>query len=216
MWSRGERNGGVSPASEGFRVSKPLRSFPATVRRVLLEPVNFFRNMARADSLWNPLVFAVACALISLLLTYLALPLAPFARGGEGLSGLLAEISGRSPTSVAALILVVLLFAPLFVVLGLYVGAVIYQVLVRIFAGRDNAGFDATLRVYAYTSAVGLLSWVPVVGYAAGLYGFFLTFLGFREVHGTTTGRALAVILVPLVFWVLLLFGGSIIQVVRG
>lgn len=199
----------MSPAGEGFRASEPLRRFPVTVRRVLLEPVGFFRNMARADSLWNPLVFAVACALISLLLTYLTLPLIPFAGEREGLGGLLAEVGDRSPASVAALVLVVLVFAPLFVVLGLYVGAAIYQILVTIFVGRENAGFDATLRIYAYTTAVGLLTWVPVVGYGASLYGFFLAFLGLREVHRTTTRRALAVVLVPVLFWGFVLLGAQ-------
>lgn len=193
--------------SEGFRAAEPLRSFPATVRRVLLEPVDFFRNVARADSLWNPLVFAVVCALISSLFTYLAAPLDPFTGPGEGFGGLLAGIGDRSLVSVVALVLVVLLLAPLFVVLVLYIGAAIYHVLVGIFVGHENAGFDATLRVYAYTGAVELLTWIPVAGYAASLYGFFLTFLGFREVHGTTTGRALGVVLVPLVFWVFLLVG---------
>ncbi|MDQ4105919.1 MAG: YIP1 family protein [Actinomycetota bacterium] len=100
--------------------------------------------------------------------------------------------------------------------LVLYVGAAVYQVLVRIFNGRENAGFDATLRVYAYTAAVDLLAWIPVVGYAASLYGFFLAFLGIREVHSTTTGRALGVVLVPLVFWLVLIFGASIPQFARG
>lgn len=199
--------GSGTTEGEGFRVSEPLRSFPATVRRVLLEPVGFFRNMARADSLWNPLVFAVVCALISSLLTYLAAPRAPFAGPEGGFGGLFAGIGDRSLVSLAALVLVVLLLAPLFVVLVLYIGAAIYQVLVGIFVGRENAGFDATLRVYAYTGAVELLTWIPVAGYAASLYGFFLAFLGFREVHGTTTGRALGVVLVPLVFWVFLLVG---------
>jgi hypothetical protein len=105
------------------------------------------------------------------------------------------------------MVLVVLLLAPLFVLLGLYIGAAIYQFLVGIFVGGENAGFDATLRVYAYTSAAGLLSWIPVVGYLASLYGFFLTFVGIREVHGTTIGRALGVVLVPLVFWLLVTVG---------
>ncbi len=197
----------MNSTDAGFRVSGPLRSFPATVKKVLLEPAAFFRNMARADSLWNPLVFAVACALISLLLTLLAAPLDPFAGPGGRFGGAFAGIGERSLASVAALVLVVLLFAPLFVVLGLYVSAAVYQVLVGIFVGRENAGFDATLRMYAYTTVVSLLAWVPVVGYAASLYGFFLTLVGIREVHGTTTGRALGVVLVPLLFWISVLLG---------
>lgn len=197
----------MNPASQGFKVSEPLRSFAATVWKVLVEPGAFFRNMTRRDRPWNPLIFAVVCALISLPLTYLAAPLDPFVAPGGGFGSLFEGIGDRSLVSIAAMVLVVLLLAPLFVLLGLYIGAAIYQILVGIFVGGENAGFDATLRVYAYTSVAGLLSWIPVVGYLASLYGFFLAFIGIREVHGTTTGRALGVILVPLVFWLLVTVG---------
>jgi hypothetical protein len=156
------------------------------------------------------------CALISLPLTYLSAPLDPYAGSGESFAWFFEGFKGRSLASVAALILVVLLLAPLFVVLWLYVAAAIYQVLVGIFVGSENAGFDATLRVYAYASVVELLVWIPVAGYFVGLYGLFLKFLGVREVHGATTVQALSVISVPAGFWLLLIFGGSIIQFIRG
>lgn len=60
----------------------------------------------------------------------------------------------------------------------------------------------ATLRVNAYTSAAALLSWVPVAGYLASLYGLYVTMLGIRELHGTTTKRASLAILVPLLVFV--------------
>lgn len=192
---------------QGFNASEPLRSFPATVRKVLVEPRAFFRGMAVRDSLWNPLVFAIVCALISLPLTYLVAPLDPFAGSGESFGGLFEGIGDRSLASVVALIFVVVLLAPLFVLLGIYVGAAIYHILIGIFVGRGNAGFDATLRVYAYTSVTGLLSWIPILGYLAILYGFFLAFIGIQEVHRTTTRRALGVILVPLLFWILVTIG---------
>ena len=203
--------GQMNSMSQGFRLSEPLRSFASTVRRVLLEPVAFFRNMDRTDSLWNPIVFVMVCDLASFLLTYLVAPLDPFAGESEGFGGLLAWIGDRSLASVAVLVLSALVLAPLFVVLGLYFGAAIYHILVGVFAEGTNAGFDATLRVYAYTGAVGLLSWIPVLGYAAILYGFFLAFLGFREVHNTTTGRALGVILVPLLFWISVTVGSEVL-----
>lgn len=202
--------------SQGFRLSEPLRSFASTVRRVLLEPAAFFRNMNRTDSPWNLIVFVMVCDLASFLLTYLVAPLDPFAGESGGFGELLAGISDRSLASVTVLVLAILVLAPLFVVLGLYISAAIYHILVGVFAGSTNAGFDATLRVYAYTSAAGLLSWIPVLGYAASLYGFFLAFLGFREVHNTITGRALGIVLAPLVLWLLVVFGGSILQFVRG
>ena len=183
---------------------------------VLLEPVRFFRNMDRADSLWNPIIFVVVCELVSFLFAYLVAPLDPFLGQGESFGDLFAGLGDRGLASVVVLVLAVLLLAPLFMILSLYIGAAIYQILVGIFIGGGNVGFDATLRVYAYTSAVALLSWIPIVGYAASLYGFFLMFLGIKEVHGTTTGRASGVILVPVVFWLLLILSGPIIRFFSG
>ena len=123
---------------------------------------------------------------------------------------MLAWIGDRSLASVAVLVLSALVLAPLFVVLGLYFGAAIYHILVGVFAGGTNAGFDATLRVYAYTGAVGLLSWIPVLGYAAILYGFFLAFLGSGKSQ-YDYGAGLGVILVPLLFWISVTVGSEVL-----
>lgn len=210
--------GSGTTEGEGFRVSEPLRSFAGTVRRVLLEPGDFFGNMALKDSLWNPLAFAMACGVISsLLLTSLVGPLASLAGIGRdpGFEEVFGDLWGRSMGASAALVLVVVVLTPLFILLGLYVGAAVYHFLVSLIVGKDNTGFDATLRIYAYSSVVTLLAWIPGVGYLATLYGYYLAFLGVREVHSTTTGRALGVVLVPLAIRLLLLFGEPVLRLTR-
>jgi hypothetical protein len=119
----------------------------------------------------------------------------------DSLTRLVAEPGG----SVAAMIVVILavpVLAPLLVLLGLYISAAIYQIVVWIFVRLTDTGFEATLRVISYTSAVELLNWIPVVGLLASFYGLYLAFVGIREMHETTTGRALAVISLPVVFFV--------------
>ena len=108
--------------------------------------------------------------------------------------------------AVIVVILAVLVLAPLLVLLGLYISAAIYQILVWIFVRPTDTGFEATLRVISYTSAVELLNWIPVVGLLASFYGLYLAFVGIREMHETTTGRALAVISLPVVFFVVFNF----------
>ncbi len=61
-------------------------------------------------------------------------------------------------------------------------------------AGTD---FEATFRVLAYTSVVTLFGWIPIVSLLAALSGYYLAFVGIKEMHETITGRALAVVLVP-------------------
>jgi hypothetical protein len=192
--------------SDGFDHSRPVRSFVSTVRRVLFEPVGFFRRLPRRGRALNPVVFALVCALISAPLAFLAVPFDPLTGNDtpdlrDSLARLVAELGG-SVAAVIVVILAVLVLAPLLVLLGLYISAAIYHILVWIFVRPTDTGFEATLRVISYTSAVELLNWIPVVGLLASFYGLYLAFVGIREMHETTTGRALAVISLPVVFFV--------------
>ncbi|CAA9445962.1 MAG: hypothetical protein AVDCRST_MAG02-446 [uncultured Rubrobacteraceae bacterium] len=62
----------------------------------------------------------------------------------------------------------------------------------------SNAGFEATLRVRSHAFATRVLWWVPILGALAGfVYGIYLSIVGIREVHSTTTGKAALVFLIP-------------------
>ena len=85
------------------------------------------------------------------------------------------------------------------VVIGLFVGAGIWYLLVLLLARPNNTGYESTFRVSAYAAVVYLVSWIPIVGWIVGLvYGIYLGVVGIREVHGTTTGRAALVVLIPI------------------
>ena len=60
----------------------------------------------------------------------------------------------------------------------------------RMVIGRRNAGPETTFRIVAYSTVPELLAWVAFVGGLIGLYGVFLTVVGLREVHQTTTSKA--------------------------
>jgi hypothetical protein len=135
-----------------------VRSFVGTVRRVLFTPVGFFRRLPRRDKALNPIVFALVCALISAPLAFLAAPFDPLTRDEmsdlrDSLVRLVAE-PGGSVAAVIVVILAVLVLAPMLVLLGLYISAAIYHILVWIFVRPTDTGFEATLRVISYTSAV--------------------------------------------------------------
>jgi hypothetical protein len=89
------------------------------------------------------------------------------------------------------------LFAPIGGAIGLFVAAAIQQLLVRFVVGANNAGFLSTFKVAAYTQVTSLVNWIPIVGPLVALYGLYLSIVGIREVHGTTTGKAALVVLIP-------------------
>ncbi len=179
-----------------FEPRRPLGSFLATTRAVLLSPARFFAGVSREGPLSRPVLYAVACTAIYFLLAEVSYLLLIAARGE------LPEVSALGATGLAgALLFALLLFvlSPLFALLGLYVSAAFYQLLVRLFIGRENGGYEATLRVGAYLSALGLLSWVPILGTLVGLWGVWVNVAGLREVHSTTTARAVLVAGIPFV-----------------
>ena len=78
-------------------------------------------------------------------------------------------------------------------------GAAIQHFFVFLFV-RERRGYWGTFPVVAYGSAISLLSWIPVLGYLATLYGVYVTTVGLREAHATSTTRALLAALVPALF----------------
>ena len=56
----------------------------------------------------------------------------------------------------------------------------------------------------AYSTETLLVSWIPIIGWIASLYGLYLAIVGIREVHNTTTGKAVLVVLIPVAVLVLL------------
>ena len=174
---------GDGPVRTGFEPSNFLRSFVQTARAVILEPAGFFRGLDPQRSSGGAVLFAVVCVVIGLLLTYAVAPVESW-------------IWRDPPPRADRASWIILALSPLFAWIGLYLLAIFQHLFVMIFV-RPRRDFDATLRVSAYASALALLSWVPVVGYLASAYGLYVTVLGIRELHETSTARALLAVLVP-------------------
>lgn len=208
--------GGAPPRMTGgtggeFDYRDPVQSFVRTVTSIVTSPAAFFRGIRRRGDFINPLVFAVICAVISGVLS--------------GIIGFLIALVTDSGAGAAFGGLIGSIFLiPIGTVIGLFIGAGIYYLVVMLLV-RPNSGFEATFRVVAYGSVVSLVSWlsaIPVLGVLVALvvavYGIFLAVVGIREVHATTTGRAVAVVLIPtaVVFLFLLLLFGAALLVFMG
>ena len=198
-----ERMGeGRSAEGGGFDLSNPVNSFVDVARRVLLQPVRFFGGLPRGGSLLNPLVFALVCIVVSALLSGLLVLLGVQQNPGFNPNPQNAIPSTFAPTSALASIL----FAPIGGAIGLFIAAAIQQLLVRLGVGENNSGFASTFGVASYTQVTGLVNWIPIVGPLIALYGLYLSVVGIREVHGTTTGKAALVVLIPFAVVLLVTF----------
>lgn len=184
--SSGPMFGGEGPAraqaggsGTEFALSDPLRSFFSSFAGVITQPTTFYRGISRGGDFVSPLVFGlICCAVAGLLYGFFSLFLA-VAFGGQGLLGAIV-------TAVFNIFLITLLGAG-----GMFLLAGIVHLLVRAYV-RPNAGFEATFRVVAYSYATQVLGgWIPIANLFVGLWALYLGVVGVREVHSTTTGRAI-------------------------
>ncbi|CAN5730677.1 hypothetical protein BH18ACT11_BH18ACT11_14530 [soil metagenome] len=174
-------------------------SFVQTAREVLFNPVGFFRAIRREGDFLNPLIFAVICSLISAVI-------------GGVLGFVISLATGNGIGGSLAGLISTIIFTPIGTAIGLFIGAAIYHLLVLLIVRPSHQGFEATFRVVAYASVLQLFSWlavIPILGIliviAVAIYNVVLSVLGIREMHATTTGRAVAVVLIPVVVITILL-----------
>jgi hypothetical protein len=202
---------GRSSSGGEFELSNPVNSFVDVVRRIVLQPSAFFAGLPRQGSLLGPLVFALVCTEVSVLLvgllTFLDVPGGVTTLfGAQGDQGLLAFLGG-------------LVVAPIAGAVGVFLTALVTHLLVVLVVGSGHAGFGATFRIVSYSSVTGLVSWIPFVGWIFSLYRLYLATVGIREMHATTTGKALLVVLLPAVLvlvLVLVVAGASAVVFFRA
>lgn len=160
--------------------SNPINSFIEVVRRLVYQPAIFFAGLPRRGNIINPLVFALICYEISAIL--------------GGLLGL----SGGEPDRGLVPFVVSIIAAPIAGAIGLVVLSGIMHLLVRLIVGAGNSGFGATFRVASYAIVGNLVGWIPIIGsLIAVVYGIYLSAVGVREMHETTTGKAVLIVLIP-------------------
>jgi hypothetical protein len=194
------REVGPPGSQEEFSISDPIRSFARVVWQIVTEPAEFFSAVPRRGNLRDPLIFAIICYVVSAILGDL---LSLIGTGGaQGFGGFTVG-------------------APFLAVISLFVGAGVIHLPVMLIIGSRNSGFAATFRavayssivVAAYSSVVPLVNWLDVgwiqlIGLVIGAYVIYLVTVGIREVHSTTTGKAVSAVLMPavvvIVFFLLL------------
>jgi hypothetical protein len=191
--------------SEGdYNLSDPVNSFVDVARRVALQPVSFFTSLPRQGSFLGPLVFALICieisAIITGLLSFIDVPGGiTTVLGARGDQGFLAFLGG-------------LIIVPIAGTVGVFLTALVTHLLVLVVVGSGHSGFGSTFRIVSYSSVTSLVGWIPFIGWIFSLYRIYLATVGIREMHSTTTGRALLVVLLPAILvllLVLVLIGAS-------
>jgi hypothetical protein len=183
-------------AAGEFEIDVPFTSLLSTTRAVLFSPRRFFDELPPDGPLGAPVLYFLICSAITAVinvvasLTFLAVPVGIAVATGSLDAGLLIRV------------LTIFVFASLVVLPALFVAAFFASVFVlhafiRIFAGRDQEGLPATLRVSCY--AVGApvaVAWIPLAGILAVFYCFYLHTTGLKRVHRIYAAGSLGPILI--------------------
>lgn len=181
--------GGTPTQGNEFTMANPVGSFMSTVTGVVTAPAVFFNNIRKTGDFVSPLVFSLIC----------------YAIAGV-LGGIFTLIRGRGIGQALSTMIVTPIVATLF----LFVIAGIIHLFVMLLVKPSGTGYESTYRAAAYSTPISsLVSWVPIIGpfigFVVGLYTIYLSIIGVRELHSTTTQSAALAVLIPVGILFLLL-----------
>ncbi|HSF17163.1 MAG TPA: YIP1 family protein [Vicinamibacteria bacterium] len=194
-----------------------------TIRLLVTDPSNAFARLRRDEDLTSPILFAIILGWLAGFLNQMwsflfASTYRSLLGGLEGWEGLFGE-----PSLVGLVVTLVVL--PIIIVVGLFISSgIMHLCLLMVGAtGQSPAGFEGTLKVYAYSQVAGLATVVPVLGSLVyGIWALVLNVVGYAIVHRTTQGKSLLAVLIPVLLCcacgilVLLLFGAVLSGILAG
>ena len=166
-----------------------------TLVLVLTSPAQAFTQMRREGGLLDPLLYAVIIGTIGALASYIYSLIIGLIGVMPRNGGFMSVLGGGGATSFAALI-----FAPVMLVIGLFIGAGIVH-LGLMATGGAKRSFETTLRVLCYASgSSNVFQLVPVCGgLIALIVSLTLNCIGLARAHETDTWRAVVAVFAPLI-----------------
>lgn len=184
-----------------------------TVKLLAFNPGEAFRRMPVTGGLGRPLFYAIAVGWVSIAIAVFWNVLFqgmwfPFMESMDDVAGMGAMYG---LTIGWGLLMVVL--APLFVIIGVFIAAAILHLMLMIVGGASS-GFEATVRVVCYAYTAQLAGIIPFCGSIITLVWTVILYVtGFSTAHRTTQGRALIAVLLPLVLCCVM---GVVLLVIAG
>ncbi len=158
------------------------QALTGTIKESMFSASRFFEEIPLNAGFMLPLLFAVLVETTGSMAAYAW----SMAVGGN----MLSELAGRNAALFALLI-------PLLVFMGLFLWGILLHVSLFLVGGAKE-DFEATFRVVCYTTGPELLAVIPVIGgIASVVWKVYITVVGIRAVHGISTGRAVAALVLP-------------------
>jgi hypothetical protein len=173
-----------------------FNAFIETLSMVLTRPTEAFSIMKRDGGFGEPLIYALIGGCVGGIMSFL------FSLGFQSLG----FFTDRHNTSLAAMAgmgigsAAMIIFLPLFIVIGLFICSAIVHLCLMIVGGA-NQSFETTFRVLAFSQgSAGPLQIIPLCGgLISGVWAIVCNCIGLARAHETDTGRAVLAIFLPLI-----------------
>ena len=173
-------------------------AFFDTLGLLVSRPAEAWARTRESGDSTSPLLFGIAVCWLStavqgILFRLIAMPVLPGALGRR-----FGAMSGHGGAALA----VKLIVAPFFIALALFLGAAILHLCCMLVGALQNSrsGFEGSLRAVCYSEVSSLASIIPLVGGLIGIvWWIVLAVQGVQRLHQTTSGKAVAAVLIPVV-----------------
>jgi hypothetical protein len=198
-WTRPQPRPGT-PWEDRHRIGF-VQALIETTQKVLASPSAFFSSMPVAGGIGSPLLYAILIGSLGVIVAALYREVFRALVGSTFMSfGSSGELRRVMPFVMGGFGLVLqVIFAPLFVILGVFVVTAIVHLFLLMLGGARR-GFEATFRVICYSEAAAVINIVPLCGGAvSAVYYLVLAIIGLSAAHGIGKGTAAAAVLLPLV-----------------
>jgi len=169
-----------------------------TTQQVLGAPTAFFRGMPVIGGIGGPLLYGVIVGYVGLVASAVYSFVLRSTMGASWNFGRGGELDRIMPMMSSGLGLVgQVVFGPLAVAIGLFIFSAITHLCLMLVGGATR-GFEATLRVAAYSEAAMVIRIVPICGdVVAVVYYVILAIIGIAEAHRISTAKSAAAVLLP-------------------
>lgn len=161
----------MSDTTQAFNINTVLDD----AKKVILNPVSFYKNMPQTGGLVNPLIFVLVMSVIT---------------------GIILALYSLFGTKLGGFGFSLIIVFPIFGLIGSFIGAAILFVIWKLIGSEKN--YEVAYRCVAYSFViVPLLSIISFIPYIAGviqkLWGCFLMYIASKEVHGIKEKTAMIV-----------------------
>lgn len=175
-----------------------LEGLYETARLVLLRPAEAFARMSTSGDLGRPLLYAVIFGWLGMIAAQIY-NIAFRSAMMSFLPRLPGFPAGRAMGLPVAYNIGLMILAPIFVLLGVFILSAIIHVFLML-VGAAGGGFATTVRVLCYAGTVQIIQVIPFCGgLIAFVWGLVIEIIGLAQAHRTTQGKAAVAVLLPIV-----------------